>query len=151
MAAKPLFASIVVVVDGTESGIHAARYAVRFAATHSAKIVAIAVVDTTILKSLLSSSVLVESEMTEFCRELEASAQTNLSYVEQLAAEAGVSVQTVFKKGAGHAVITNEVRLLNPDLLVMGSFSSSMIKRDLNARARRLILDEAQCPILLVP
>ena len=36
-------------------------------------------------------------------------------------------------------------------ILVMGSFSTSMIKRDLSARERRLIVDETRCPILLVP
>jgi len=143
--------NIMVVVDGTESGIHAVRYAVRLAAHHGAALTAVAVVDTATMRSLLKSNVLVEAEMEEFETELEASAQTSLNYVSQLAREAGVSATVAVEKGAAHTVITDQARRLKPDFLVMGTFSTSMIKRDLNARERRLIVDEAACPILLVP
>ena len=151
MAERLTIQKVLLVVDGTENGIRAARYAVRFAAAHKAKLTGVAVVDTAILKSLLKSSVLVETEMEEFDRELETSAQTNLNYVGQLAKEAGVSVDLTLKKGAAHAVVCECARDMEPDVLVMGSFSTSMIKRDVNARARRLIVDEARCPIVLVP
>ncbi len=150
MAEKPSIGTILLVVDGTESGVHAARYAVRFAAIHKAKVKAIAVVNTETLKALLKSNVLVEAEMAEFDQELEASANINLNYVAQLGKDAGVAVETLLKKGAAHSVIISEARLIAPDLLVMGSFSSSMIRRDLNAHERRLILDEVKCPILLI-
>jgi len=151
MAETPPIRRILVVVDGTESGVRAVREAARFAALHGAELAAMAVVDTATLKSLLRSSVLVEAEMQEFDRELEASAQTNLNYAAELAREAGVTAELVLKKGAAHAVVIDEARGREPDLLVMGSFTTSMIKRDLNARTRRLIVDEVKCPILLVP
>ena len=142
---------MLLVVDGTDSGVHAARYAVRLAALHGASLTALAVVDTAILKSLLKSSVLVEAEMAEFDAELDASAQKNLAYAAQLAKEADVELDSQLRKGSTHAVIVDEAAELEPDLLVMGSFTTSMIKRDLNARARRLIVDEVRCPILLIP
>ena len=150
--AEPLSINrILLIVDGTENGVHAARYAVKVAALHKAEIVALAVVDTAILKTLLKSSVLVEAEMLEFDEELEGSAQKNLAYAAQLAKDAGVEADLVLKKGSAHSVVIGEARDREPDLLVMGSFSTSLIKRDLNARARRLIVDEVKCPIVLVP
>ena len=150
--AEPLSINrILLIVDGTESGVHAARYAVRLAALHEAGITALAVVDTAILKSLLKSSVLVEAEMAEFDEELEGSARKNLAYAEQLAKDGGVEADALLKKGSAHTIVIDETRELSPDLLVMGSFTTSLIKRDLNARARRLIVDEVKCPIVLVP
>jgi len=151
MPQAPPIRKILAVVDGTESGTRALREAARFAALHKAGLAVMAVVDTATLKSLLRSSVLVEAEMQEFDRELEASAQTNLNYAAELAREAGITAELVLKKGSAHAVVIDEARTREPDLLVMGSFTTSLIKRDLNARARRLIVDEVRCPILLVP
>ena len=151
MSEKLSIKDVLLVVDGTDSGAAAARYAVKLAALHKAKLTALAVVDTATLKALLKSSVLVDAEAAEFDQELEASAQTNLNYAEHLAKQAGASAETLLRKGSAHSVVIGEVRRLSPDLLVMGSFSTSMIKRDLNARERRLIVDEVKCPIVLVP
>ncbi|MFH1732641.1 MAG: universal stress protein [Planctomycetota bacterium] len=150
MADKLSIGRILLIVDGTETGVRAARYAVRLAALHKAKVTALAVVDTAILKALLKSSVLVEAEMEEFDEELGGSAEKNLAYAAQLAKEAGVDADLLLKKGSAHAIVVDEARKLAPDMLVMGSFTTSMIKRDLNARARRLIVDEVKCPIVLV-
>jgi len=139
------------VVDGTESGTRAARFAAQFAAAHNAKVTAIAIVDIATLKSLLKSSILAEAEMMEFDHELESSAQTHLNYVGQLCKETNSDCELILRKGAAHAVVSEESRKISPDLLIMGTFTSTMIKRDLNARARRLIVDDASCPILLVP
>ncbi len=141
---------ILAVVDGTESSVRAVRYAAQFAALHQAALTAIAVVDTATLRSLFKSSVLVEAEMEEFGHELEASARTNLAYAAQIAGEAGVSAEILLEKGSVHSVIIQKCRQAGVELLVMGSFSTSMIRRDLTARERRLIVDEVKCPILLV-
>ena len=151
MAERFSITNILLVVDGTESGVRAARFGVQLAAFHKASVAAVAVVDTATLKSLLTSSVLVESEMEEFDEELGASAQTNLNYASQLAKAAGVNLTPLLRKGSAHVIISDEIRDAQPDLLVMGSFTTSMIKRDLSARNRRLIVDDAQCPIVLVP
>lgn len=145
------FSKVMVIVDGSESGIRAARFAIRFAAAHKATVYAVAAVDTASLRTLLTSSVLVEAEVAEFDKELEGSAQVNLNYTAQMCKEGGVTCEVLLKKGSAHSAISDEVRAHAPDLLVMGSFTSTMIKRDLNARVRRLVVDEAQCPILLVP
>jgi len=151
MAEQLTIGSILVVVDGTETGVRAARYAARLAALHGAKLIGITVVDTATLKSLLKKSVLVEAEMEEFGDELEASAQANLQYLDRLAREAGVPVELLLERGSAHWNVIDAAKRLAPDLLVMGSFTTSTIKRDLNARGRRLTVDEVQCPILLVP
>ncbi|MFO7897465.1 MAG: universal stress protein [Planctomycetota bacterium] len=151
MAERFSIDQILVVVDGTETGVRAARFAAQMAAAQGAKLTGLAVVDTATLSSLLKKSVLVEAEMEEFGDELESSARSNLKYLARLAEEAGVQSQTLLRKGSAHWTVIDEVKRIEPDLLVMGSFTTSTIKRDLNARERRLIVDEVQCPIILVP
>lgn len=142
---------IVVIVDSTETGIRAARFAAQLAALHKAELVAIAVVDTATMKSLLTSNILVESERQEFEQELEASARANLNYVADLARAAHVKAELTLKKGVVHSIVYDEVRRLNPSFLVMGTFTTSLIRRDLSALERRLVVDEVRCPIILVP
>ncbi|MFW6159442.1 MAG: universal stress protein [Planctomycetota bacterium] len=151
MAERLSIDRILVVIDGTETGVRAARFAAQMAAIQGAELTGLAVVDTATLTSLLKKSVLVEAEMEEFGDELESSARTNLNYFTRLAEEAGVRSQTLLRKGSAHWTVIDEVKRLEPDLLVMGSFTTSTIQRDLNARERRLIVDEVQCPIILVP
>lgn len=57
MADRIVFHKLMVLADASESGMHAAEYAVRFAACQKARLLAISVVNTELLKSLLSSGV----------------------------------------------------------------------------------------------
>lgn len=145
------FSKMMLVVDGTESSSRAARTGVNIATRFQAKIVAVAVVDTATLKYLFKTGILVEAETAEFDQQLETSAQAHLHYVAQLCKENNSECELILRKGVPHAIMAEELRRISPDLLIMGSFTSMMIKRDFNARTRRLVVDDAVCPILLIP
>jgi len=148
--ARPPIRHILTMVDGTESSIAAAEYAIQLAKCSKARLTAVAIVDTTTLKHLLSTRIMVPAEMEEYERELEGSARTHLAYVLTLATEAGVRANTVLLKGAAHAAVLAEQKACGADLIVIGAFRWTLCHRDQLARERQLLLDEAPCPVLVV-
>jgi nucleotide-binding universal stress UspA family protein len=150
MANSLPYQHIMVWIDGTDSADRACRLAVDIARSSHAKITAVSVVDTETLGSLLKQRLLVVDEMQEFEVELAASAEKYLKNACELAAKAGVKMDTVLLKGCAHSGVLAEGGNRNADLIVMGTFNSADIRRDLAARGRQLVVDGAQCPVLLV-
>jgi len=148
--ARPPFRHILVVVDGTESSIEAAKYAIQLARGCGARLTALGIVDTATLKHLLSTHIMVAAEMQEYEHELEDSGRKHLAYVSGLAREAGVKAETSLLKGAVHSAVLAEQKSCGADLIVIGAFRWTLAHRDQVARERQLLLDEAPCPVLLV-
>lgn len=150
MAGTIPIGKIMVLVEGTEASTAAARFAIDLACNQKASLTALAVVDTETLKMLLSSKIMVPEEMEEFERELEFSDQRRLRYVEELAKEKGIKVETLLLKGSCHTLVLKEQKGRSADLLVLAAFTSSMVKRDLIAKEKQLILNDISCPVVLV-
>ena len=149
MAGAP-FTNILVAIDGTESAVKAAEYAIRLARGAPAKLTAVAVVDTDTLRKLMSVRILVKQEVAEFEAELGTTQRRYLNYVTQLAAKAGVALEPVLRTGACHSEILAEQKARGADLIVIGECRGTLTKMDLAARERQLILDQAPCPVLVV-
>jgi nucleotide-binding universal stress UspA family protein len=149
MARAP-FRHILIHVDGTESSVQAAKYAIQLAKSVKAKLTALAIVDTATLKHLLSAQIMVAAEMEEYEEELGESARKQLAYVESLAKDEGVKINTSLLKGAAHSAVLAEQKSSGADLIVIGAFRWTLSERDQIARERQLLLDESPCPILFV-
>jgi len=137
-------------VEGSDSGIHAAGYAVELARALQASIHAVSVVDTDTMSQLLSRSILVKSEMAELSDEMNQGARKHLAYVEELARQKSVPIQTTQLEGSVHRSVLEELSRSKHDMLIMGSFQTTMTKRDLAAHEKQLIVDSTPCPVLLV-
>jgi nucleotide-binding universal stress UspA family protein len=148
--AKSLINHILILVDGTKSSFHAADYAIDLARTVGARLTALAVVDTDTLRQLLNVKILVDTEMQEFERELEQSAQNQLDEVRQRAMNRRVKFDAVRRSGNSEVIVPIELAERKVDLLVMGAFQSEKVKHDLIARQRQQILDRAVCSICIV-
>ena len=149
--AKRTFSTILLLAEGTDEGMQAARDAIQLAAGEKATLAIISVVDTNTLRQLLTYRIFVEDEMQEYETEIEASCQKQLDYLERLAADAKVEHDPVLLRGACHTAVLQEQDRRKADLLVMGAFRATTVKTDLMAREKQLILDEIACPVLLVP
>jgi len=149
MARAPI-RHILTVVDGTESSIGAAKYAIQLARGCKARFTALCIVDTATLKHLLSTHIMVAAEMEEYEHELEETGRKHLAYVAGLAKEAGVRAETALLKGSVHSAVLAEQKGCGADLIVIGAFRWTLAHRDLVARERQLLLDEAPCPVLVV-
>jgi nucleotide-binding universal stress UspA family protein len=141
---------ILVLVDGTESSVHAAEAAIELAHGLGARLTAMAVVDTDTLQHLLSVKILVDAEMGEFEKELSASAQKLLDHVSLHATGRAIKVEEVLVTGASETVVPHEVHARAVDLVCLGGFLSTRVTRALLARQRQQIIDLATCPVLLV-
>jgi len=144
------FRHILVLVDGTESSLKAAECAVQLARAFKAPLTAVSIVDTATLSHLLTSRIMVAAEVAEYERELEGSSRRHLAYVADLARENGVKAQTVLLKGAVHSAVLAEQKSCGADLIVIGAFRWTLCHRDVSARERQHILDEAPCPVLVI-
>jgi nucleotide-binding universal stress UspA family protein len=150
VALKAQIRTVLVFAEGSEGASRAADVAVLLARVHRADLLAVAVVDTETLSMLLRQHILVRDEMVEFGTELEASAERQLRGVANQAKSEGVSVQTALLKGNIHATIVAEARRRNADLIVLSGFTSTMTRRDVLAKEKQYVVDEAPCPVLLV-
>ena len=144
------YSTILLLVDGTDEGMKAARHAIELAADEDATLVIAAVVDTSTLKQLLTYRIFLQEEMEDYEHELEATCQKHLNYVAQLAEKESVRSKTALLEGACHSELLKEQKRSGADLLVMGAFTASTARRDLIAREKQLIIDEVACPVLLV-
>ena len=141
---------ILLLVDSTEAAGAAAEFAISLAGTCRAKLTALAVVDTATLKELLTYRIMVSQEMEEYERELEQTGRRQLALVEEQAHKAGIGVETLHKKGAIHSVVLDVQESTHADIIVMSEFRLSQVQRDLLAKEKHLILDEARCPVAVV-
>ena len=150
MAANAQLRTILLFTDGTEGSIRAAELAVLLADTHDADLVAVAVVDTETLSMLLRQHILVDEEMAEFDTELEASAERHLRMVTNHANRQGVPLETALLRGTCHSLVLAEARRRGADLIVLSGFTTTMTRRDLLAKEKQYIVDDAPCPVVLV-
>jgi len=102
--AERTYSTILLFAESSEEGMRAARDAVHLAADEDAVLVIAAVVDTSMLKQLLSFRIFVEEERAEYEQELAESCQKQLNYIAQLADKAGVSNRTSLLRGACHSM-----------------------------------------------
>ncbi len=149
--ARHTFSVILLLAEGTDEGMRAARDAIQLAADEDAALVIVSVVDTSTLKQLLTYRIFVEDEMRDYEQQIERSCRKQLDYVGQLAGKAKVKNRTLLLTGACHTAVLEQQRHCKADLLVMGTFRATTVKTDLMAREKQLIIDEIPCPVLLVP
>jgi len=145
-----MFKRILFLVDSTEATSAAAECAISLAKLCRAELVALSVVDTETLKELLTYKIMVAEEMKDYEEDLEHSSRRQLALVEEQAKKAGVEIRAVHKKGSIHSVVLAEQGSLKVDLIVLSGFRPSLVKRDLLAREKQLILDEATCGVIVV-
>ncbi len=150
MAADTQIRTILLFADGSDAAIRAAELAVHLAQVHDADLVAAAVVDTETLSMLLRQHILVDEERAEFDSELEASAERQLGMVANQARRQAVPAETALLRGDTHSAVLAEARRRNVDLIVLSGFTATMTRRDLLAKEKQRIVDEAPCPVLLV-
>ncbi|MEW6357898.1 MAG: universal stress protein [Planctomycetota bacterium] len=145
-----MFDKILLVLDGGNGWTEAAEFAIKMARDLKSRLIAAAVVDTDILSHLLARRIFVEEERASYETQLEADAGRYLLHTEALARQSGVRIEKAILKGSIHKVILQEARARTVDAIVMAAWRRSMLKRDLIPHERQVILDEAECTVIVV-
>jgi nucleotide-binding universal stress UspA family protein len=138
------------VVDGSQPCITAANFAVELAKQTGSRITAVYVVDTATMDYLMQLRVFVKEEREEFEVDIERTGQRYLEYVTTIGRKHGVSVSTVLRKGRFHTAILQEARDLGVDAIILGGWRRSVTRKDATSVERQLILDLADCPVIVV-
>ena len=145
-----LFAKILLVVDGSEPSIAAARYAVDLAVQSGGHVVAVYVVDTATMEYLMQMRIFVRDEREEFERDLGQTGDRYLEYVRTIGRNNGIAVETVKDKGTFHQRILTVARERGVDVIVLGGWRRSVMSKDAMSVERQLVLDESDWPVIIV-
>ena len=145
-----MLGEILLVVDGSEPSVAAARFGVRLAAEFDSHVVAVYVVDTATMDYLLQSHIFVAEEREEFENDLERTGHRYLEYVRTIGDNHGVEVDVMLDKGSFHRTILQKARELSVDVIVLGGWRRSITRKDAASVERQLVLDEADCPVIVV-
>ncbi|MDP3179143.1 MAG: universal stress protein [Spirochaetaceae bacterium] len=139
---------LLVVVNGAESSILAAKYAIALAKSYGASVTAAYTVDTATIRQLSMSRIFVDEESAEYERSLEETGKRYLAFVEELAKAKGQSVSTLLLKGSIAGEIVKAAEEIGADCIVIGGGERDSSYRDVIVEANREIARLSTCPIL---
>jgi nucleotide-binding universal stress UspA family protein len=141
---------LLVVVNGSESSIGAARYAISLAKAYRCSICAVYVVDTATIRQLAISRIFVPDESKEYESSLEGSGRRLLGYVSELAEADGLKAETVMRKGAIPAEVIGLAEEIGADCIVIGETERKSAFKDALMDVYMEIASNSPCPVLVV-
>jgi nucleotide-binding universal stress UspA family protein len=146
---KP-FNRILVYIDGSESSITAAQYAISVAKKCDCKLKVIYVVNENLLNELLKAKVFVQVEKMDYERDLEEDGKRYLDYIKKLAESKGLEIEMVLRKGIVHEEVAKEVEEYDSDLLIQGELGEVLSLRDSFYEEGERILRKVKCSVMVV-
>ena len=146
---KPLFNSILVVINGSEASIQAAQYGILMARLYRCDMKAIYVVDTATLKELTISKFFVTEESLDYENSLTEDGKRYLSYVENLAKSKGIKIETELRKGSVWSEVVGYAEDTKTDLILLGEHQHKEAKDSITSTYKEII-SHASCSVLVV-
>jgi len=147
---KPIIKKMLTAISGSESSINAAKYAILLAKQLNLELFILYVVDTSTLNDLLTSRIFIQEESTDFEIHLRANGNRYLSYVETLAQEKKVKINTILKQGNVATTILETAEEEGCDLIVLGGWELNRSKRDLLSRSHMEVLMDSKKTVMIV-
>lgn len=142
--------SILVYVDGSDTCIAAAQYAIFLAKSLSRPLIAMYVVDTKVLGDLIKARIFVKEEALDYEYDLQQDGKRYLSYVEQLARAKGVACRTEMIAGEANVEVLKKAEELDVELLVLSELERRLSRRETHLDEKERILRKANCSVVIV-
>jgi len=148
---QPLFRNILIMVNGTDASINAAKYAILMAKLYGCKVFAVFVVDVATIKMLALNRIFIEEESVAYERSLEENGRRYLAYVEGLGREKGVAVETELRRGAiwSEIIASSEAHKIDT-ILVGGNDKEISDQKESVSMTFKSVLLHARCSVLVV-
>ncbi len=146
---KPI-KKIMVYIDGTEESITAAQYAICLASFSGAELIAHYVINTRAMDDLLKARIFLRDEQVEYEHDMEADAERYLNYVNELAVAKGVTITKKLSSGSVNREISDSVKDMQIDLLVIGELSRIRSRRDEFYDESERAMRSVSCSVLIV-
>jgi len=150
MAGNGPIERILLYVDGSEECITAAQYSIALAKTTHAELIAIYVVNVSLLQELTKARIFVKIEEMDYEHDLEQDGKRYLHYISEMAGSKGVEIETELTKGVVNKEIVRLVEEMNADLLVMGELNPVLSRSDTYHDEAELIFRKSKCSVLIV-
>jgi len=141
---------ILLVMDGSGSAQKAADFAVNLALSTGCSLQAVYVVDTATLDYLQQMKIFIKEERQTFELELEQKGQRYLDILKEQAAKLEIPVETFIAHGRQHQAILHLAKREAVSAIVMGGWCNEAQRKDTTCVERRLILDLATCPVMVI-
>jgi len=145
-----LISKIMVYIDGTETSITVAQYAICLASLSGAELTALFVINTKAMEDLLKARIFLQDEQRDYERDMQADAERYLNYVQELALKKNVQLLKKSSSGSVHEEILEGIKKGRIDLLVVGELSRIRSRRDEIFDEIERALRTAPCSVLVV-
>jgi nucleotide-binding universal stress UspA family protein len=141
---------ILIYVDGSEECILASQYAIALAKYSEAELIALYVVNISLLEELVKARIFVKIEEMDYQQDLEQDGKRYLNYISELAKAKGVEIKTELVKGVVNKEVIQKTEEWGIDLLVMGELEPILSRSDSYHNESELIFRKAKCSVLVV-
>lgn len=141
---------VLVAVDNSDASFAAACFAIAMAAEHHCAVAAVYVVDTESMDYLLNLKILVSTEKEALQEQLEENGQHLLARLTEKAKEAGIEFETALEHGVFHKTILAQAKAHGANAIIVSGWHRTITRKDRPSVERQLILDEAECPVIVV-
>lgn len=151
---RTFFKKVIVAINGKQSSIHAAMYAIMMAKTYNLTVRFVYVVDTATIKYLMMNKFLVTDEKEDFEEKLAKDGEHYLSYVEMLAGTKGVKFERDLRRGGVFTEILKSAEEFEADLILLGGSvrqpGKTAIKKTVLSADQSGVLANSNCPVMIV-
>jgi len=147
MTSEVHFRRLLVPVDGSDSSLQAARYALRLAHREGSSVVAVHVVDA---ENAADLSLYADSPEEEILARMEISGQGYLDTVRDWARAQGVPLSCEVRIGVPHRVLLEMAAETGADLIVMGTVGRRGPRRVLVGSVTERVIAHSPVPVLVV-
>ena len=151
---KSFFKKIIVAVNGNESSIHTAMYAIMMARNYNISLKFVYVIDTATIKYLSMNKFIISEEKTEFEQQLKIDGENCINYVVHLAKSKGVTPEQEVRCGGVFTEIIKAAEEFDADLILLGGNDQDVnkkgIKNSVLSRDQSEVLANSKCPVMIV-
>jgi nucleotide-binding universal stress UspA family protein len=146
---EPFCKRILVVMDSTARARDAGSYAIQLAAALHCELLAVYVVDIPSMDYLVRLNYFSAAERESQELEMTFRGQSVLTQLEEEAALHGVSVRSFCLRGSRYRQILETAEREDVGLIVLKESKDAALRKDHTAVDRQLLLNHAQCPVLI--
>lgn len=148
---RPLLQNILVMVNGTEASINAVKYAILMEKLYKCRVNAVYVVDTATIRQLTLNKIFIEEESRDYEKSLEDNGIRYLAYVQELAKNKGVKIETELRRGSVWSEVITSAEEKNIDVILLGGYDKSTDdQKELMSASFKAILLNARCSVFVV-
>lgn len=153
MMGKSFFKKIIVAINGRQSSLNAAMYAIMMAKSYHISLKFVYVVDTATIKYLAMNSLIMSDSKYSLEDKLRSDGENYLNYAVMLASKKGLTVEKELRSGGVYTEILKAADEYEADLIILGGNGNnerSDVKINVLNHHQNEVLSSSRCPVMIV-